>query len=387
MSARCEAGAAALVDWAIAHALPMWATAGFDAEHQRFEERLTLAGDRLPEVPVRLLSQARQVHAYAVASRRGWYGEARSLSERAFASMVRDYHRADGADGWVYSINRDGSVADGRRDFYSHAFVLLAIASHVGATGRTEALALADRTLAFLDGHMAAPGGGYVEQLPPAGAIRRQNPHMHLFEGLLALWEATRDGRYLARLDGLFDLFASRFFDAGAGTLGEYFTDDLVPVAGEAGGIVEPGHHYEWVWLLRRFEQVADRRVQPYVDALYAHADRHGFDAKGMVRAEVAIDGTPRAGGRRAWPVAEAIRANLVEATLGREQGESRALRLVEVLRQRFLTREPAGGWLDRLDGEGRPASRFMPASTLYHLIGAVDELARYAAPRRAAAD
>ena len=74
MLARLEPAAAALVDWAIDAALPLWATAGFDAEHGRFEERLTLAGGRLPDVPLRLMSQARQIHAYALAARRGWPG-------------------------------------------------------------------------------------------------------------------------------------------------------------------------------------------------------------------------------------------------------------------------------------------------------------------------
>ena len=35
----------------------------------------------------------------------------------------------------------------------------------------------------------------------------------------------------------------------------------------------------------------------------------------------------------------------------------------------------PPGGWIDRLDEMGRPATDFMPASTLYHVICAVDVL------------
>jgi mannose/cellobiose epimerase-like protein (N-acyl-D-glucosamine 2-epimerase family) len=37
MLARLEPTAAVLVDWAIDEALPLWATAGFDAERGRFE--------------------------------------------------------------------------------------------------------------------------------------------------------------------------------------------------------------------------------------------------------------------------------------------------------------------------------------------------------------
>jgi mannose-6-phosphate isomerase len=378
MLARLEPAAVALVDWAIDAALPLWATAGFDPEHGRFEERLTLGGGRLPDVPLRLMSQARQIHAYALAARRGWHPGALALAERAYASMVRDYHGRDDRAGWVFSVRRDGAVADARRDLYTHAFVLLAIASYVQATGRRDALALADQTLAFVDRHMAAPtGGGFVEELPSNGGLRRQNPHMHLFEALLALWECSHQERFLARATELFDLFATRFF-RDPGILGEYFTADLEPADGVVGRIVEPGHHHEWVWLLRRFEEASARSVQAYVNALYGHADRHGFDEAGMIIGELLVDGTPRAGTRRIWPVTEAIRTNLVEARRGRMQGEGRAAALAVVLRDRFLTVDPPGGWLDRLDDKGRCVSEYMPASTLYHLLGAIDELSRF---------
>ena len=53
MLARLEPTAWGLVDWAKDAALPLWATAGFDNEHGRFEVRLTLGGERLTDVPLR----------------------------------------------------------------------------------------------------------------------------------------------------------------------------------------------------------------------------------------------------------------------------------------------------------------------------------------------
>jgi mannose/cellobiose epimerase-like protein (N-acyl-D-glucosamine 2-epimerase family) len=140
---------------------------------------------------------------------------------------------------------------------------------------------------------------------------------------------------------------------------------------------VEPGHHYERVWLLRRFESASGRSMQRYVDALYAHADRHGFDEAGLIVDELLIDGSHHKRSRRIWPIAEAIRANLVEARRGRAGSSAKAASLAVLLRQRFLTTDPAGGWFDKLDADGTCISRFMPASTLYHLVGAIDELAQ----------
>jgi mannose-6-phosphate isomerase len=374
-----DEAAEALRAWATDLALPLWARTGFDSRTGRFEERLSFDLEAVPEAPLRLMSQARQIYVYALAARRGWYNGAIDIVEHAFGSMIRDFYRADDANGWIFSIRRDGSPADPRRDLYGHAFALLAIASYVGATGKRQSLALADDTLTFLDATLAAPIGGYLEGLPTVDDIRRQNPHMHLFESLLALWEASGEQRYLDRADRIFGLFSARFFHSEPGVLGEYFTTDLAPAPGEKGRIVEPGHHYEWVWLLRRYRPHWSQHVEIFAEALYRHADANGYDAHGFVMDELLADGSPRLRSRRSWPVTEAIKANIVEAMQGRAGAEDKAVRLTGLLLQNFLAERHRGGWMDRLDAAGMPAVDFMPASTLYHVMGAVDELHRYA--------
>jgi mannose-6-phosphate isomerase len=178
----------------------------------------------------------------------------------------------------------------------------------------------------------------------------------------------------------MFELFASRFFQSASGVLGEYFDDELNPAAETAGRIVEPGHHYEWVWLLRWYERESGQPVQRYVDGLYGHADKYGCDPKGMIVDEALIDGSHHLASHRTWPVTEAIKANVVEAAAGRKQAGERAVTMANMLLEHFLTRQPAGGWIDRLDQHGRPATDFMPASTLYHIMCAIDELDRFAA-------
>lgn len=361
--------------WAIDDALPFWATAGFDGANGRFEERLGFGGDRLPSVPIRLMVQARQIYAYATAARLGWYPPSAGLVERAFASMVRDFHAADGKDGWVFSIDRRGAVVDARKDLYAHAFVLFAVASFVQATGQVATLALADRTLAFIDNNMRVHREGYLECLPPTGGPRRQNPHMHLLEGLLALWSVSSDRRYLERAGHVVDLFERRFFQPASGTLCEHLDDELRPASGIDGAIVEPGHHYEWIWLLRWFERATGRPVAPFVDALYVHATEHGFDADGLIVDELLVDGSCRLPSRRLWPITEAIKANVVEGRLGRPGAEQRAAALAERLATRFLQPVIKGGWIDRLDRDGNRAVDHMPASTLYHIVCALHEL------------
>ncbi len=319
--------------------------------------------------------QARQIYAFAVSARHGWHPRAHDLAESAFVSMVRDFHRTGGTDGWAFSIDRFGAVVDGTRDLYAHAFVLLAIAFHAELTGDMGGLALADETLDHLDRNMRSAVGGYCESLPATSSLRRQNPHMHLFEALLALWRVSSEERYLERARQLFELFRAHFFQPQHGVVGEYYDEDLKPTADSAGQIVEPGHHYEWIWLLRKFEAACGDDMQLYVDALYAHANRHGYDADGLVVDELMADGRLHTPSRRIWPITEAIKANAIEAARGRDGAAAKVKSLVGLLRDRFLAQPPAGGWIDRLDARGRAAAEFMPASTLYHLVGALDVL------------
>lgn len=375
---RLKPAADRLRGWAIGQALPLWAGAGFHRAGGRFEERLTLEGRPIADAPQRLIVQSRQIYSYGLAARRGWY-QGRDLVEQAFASMQRDFHRPDGKDGWVFSIAHDGSVVDATRDLYSHAFVLLGVASYVNVTGNKSALAVADETLAFVDRHLAAPSGGYFDALPRPDAMRRQNPHMHMLEGLLSLWGASRERRYLDRANKIFDLFAAHFFQPDHGVLGEYYDDNLVRMAGVTGDIVEPGHHSEWVWLLRWFERESGRAVTPYADALYRHADKHGYDGDGLMVDELLRDGRVHKPSRRTWPMTEAIKANLAEAALGRPGAVERVVALTDCLHTHFLEGVIPGGWMDRLDERSRPATDFMPASTLYHVLCMVDELDRLA--------
>lgn len=337
-----------------------------------------MAGEPVMDVPSRLMVQARQIFCFGLAGRRGWHPQGAALVEIAFSAMLRDYHRRDGQDGWVFAVHRNGAVADPRRDLYAHAFVLLAVASYVMATGKRDALAVADETLSFVERAMRAPAGGYVDALPASGSGRSQNPHMHLLEGLLWLWSASGEKRYLVRAEEIVDLFATRFFQAGPGALVEHFDADLAPAPGIRGRIVEPGHHFEWVWLLKRFELASGRRLPEVTQPLYAHADRFGYAESGLIFDEVLVDGAPHTMSHRLWPMTEAIKANLAMAVAGqsREQSQARAASLADRLAARFLT--PQGGWIDRLDPTGAAATDFMPASSLYHLLGAIDELGSY---------
>lgn len=360
--------------WAVEQALPLWATTGFDEAQRQFVERIGFDGTPLLHAPRRVMVQARQIYVYGLAHREGWFPGGERLVERAYGELVRRY--GDGTEGWAFSTDRDGAVVDPTRDLYAQAFVLLGLATVRQLGGGSEPLRLARQTLAFMDAHMATPAGGYVEAWPGAGGRRRQNPHMHLLEALLAWHALAPDAGFDRRAGAILDLLMRRFLvrrgeDAA---LVEYFDDDLNPLGGP-DFTFEPGHHFEWVWLLDQAVQLTGRSCAVEADALWRSAIRHGFRADGCIIDEVTMSGRPCVQSVRLWPLTEALKA----CGSGRPTPPGGAARirdgLAATLVDTFLLPAPSGLWFDHFDETGRLKNDNAPASSLYHLCCALSQL------------
>jgi mannose/cellobiose epimerase-like protein (N-acyl-D-glucosamine 2-epimerase family) len=366
-----------LLAWTKETALPFWATAGVDTDRGGFHERLDLDGKPVLDVPKRLMVQGRQLYVYCNAALLDWYPEGRQLADRCVSYMLDKFYRVDGKPGWVYSLDPDGSVGSPTRDGYAHAFALFGLSWYYRLTADTRVIPVIDATIAYLDDAFVAPGGGYLDAVPPRDAIRRQNPHMHLFEAFLVLAETLRGESYLGHATKMFELFASRFVQRPSGALCEYMDDALAPLPGAKGRICEPGHHYEWIWLLRRYQRLSGRDVEPHCAALYRHADLYGWDKDGFIVDALDFSGNVIARSRRSWPHSEGAKANLVEGEAGRPGCDQKGAQCLARLMDTFLARPIPGGWIDHVSADGAPMVDFMPASTLYHVFGAVTEAHR----------
>jgi len=360
-------------DWATRLAFPLWSTTGFDAGLGLYHERLDLDRRPIAASPRRLMVQARQIATFARATLAGWHrpGPEAEALDRA----IRLYHGRDGAPGWIFSVSPTGAPDRDVRDLYTHAFILYALAWHHRVTGDPALIRLADETLAEMDAIFAAPHGGFSDAVPAADAIRRQNPHMHLLEALLALYEATGGERFMARAEHLIALATDRFIAADGGALIEDFSLDWQPLAAPGGNRVEPGHLYEWAWLLGEYVRLGGVIEDGLRERLIQFATRTGVDpASGRIVDAVNDHGGIIAASTRSWPHAEGVKAFAAAAMRGSEGAEAWADRLLAYLMTAFAPDRLAGGWIDRFDAEGRPLVDHMPASTLYHIAGAIFE-------------
>lgn len=357
-----------LTDWHVARVLPLWARAAQD-DAGAFYESLDFSGAPIIGQPRRVRVQCRQIHAFADAARRGWLPEGEAIAARGFRRLVATACPDGGARGAVHLLDDDGAVIDARRDLYDQAFLLLACAARLGVDAAAQGLA--ERTLAFLDRDLASPAGGYRED--DAGSLpRRQNPHMHLFEALMALHAASGDPSFLARARAIDALCATRFIDRREGVLREFFTDDLA-LDPARGAVVEPGHMAEWTFLFHRFEQLSgeDRSAMRRLLFDGAHAAAARDDAPFLPNFAL-VGETPARRERRLWPQTELLRAALVMAGAGSRDAAALAARLIEALFESYFDQPVAGLWCDAYDGDGAPIAKDAPASILYHIHEAV---------------
>ncbi len=354
--------------------LPLWALHGLDHTHGGCWNRLGPGGAPLPDGYKRLLVHARQLYAFTRGAELGAAAWARDAAEHAREFLVHHFWDARHG-GWFATTDDGGAPLDRRKDLYDHAFAIFALAHHARATGAAESLRLARETLALVRARLADPrAGGFFERASeewqPLGGSRRQNPHMHLFEALLALHDAAPDACALADARRLLELLERRWLDPASAALREHFDAAWQPLVGDAGERVEPGHHFEWVWLLDRFAALEPGSAAAGLGArLFAFAERHGVDADGGVFDQVALDGRLRLATKRLWPQTERVKA------LASREPRLRA-ELEQALGRCFARyADPAsGGWREQLDRDGRVMSDAQNATSVYHVVFALCE-------------
>jgi len=370
-----------LRNWLTSKALPLWSTVGFDRRRGHFQERLDWTGEPVGAVARRAMVQARQIYVFAHAAHLGWFPDGAQLAETAMRSLLRDFRDPSGrSGGFAFSVDSEGAVVSENRDAYAHAFILFAIAWLHRLNGDPDLIALADDAIAFIDAKLEDPvHSGLFDNFSVVDRCKRQNPHMHLLEAYLAL-EVSAPGRgYLDRARKLVGVFQSRLFHTEQGVLLEYFAEDWSDHPDPAKRrIFEPGHHFEWVWLLREFENLSGEDMGPWADRLILNALESGVGEDGLVFDEIATDMTVLKRSHRIWPHAEGAKAAVASRLLFRQGDAPRfASTMIRALIDHFLDKPFEGGWIDHISADGKPLVDYVPASSLYHIFLAAAELTR----------
>lgn len=363
------------VNWFKRDALPFWSTKGWDSRRGGFHERFFFDGSADDLVERRSRVQWRQIYVLAHASELGWHDGLRAAF-RGLEYMLEKAWAPGGAPGFAHVLAPDGAVTNARRDSYDHAFALLALSWLAKATGDAQVRALLDLVLHYCDAALTDKDGFLFEALPHRPP-RRQNPHMHMLEAMLAAMEtvghpqaATRAARYRRMLE-------STFLDRSTGLLVEFFDEQWNPIREEDAFIVEPGHLAEWVWLIRRYERLFGQKSSPLATHMLGAALRAAEPEYGFLIDEIDSLQQVRLASRRLWPQMELVKAWLAQAEAGVDRAGEAAETLIEHVMATYLAGPFAGGWYDKFDAAGAISVDTVPASSLYHLFVAAAEAER----------
>ncbi|WP_280952653.1 AGE family epimerase/isomerase [Neorhizobium alkalisoli] len=367
-------------DWLHNSALPLWWESGADGLTGGFEELLDLDGKPYP-ANRRFRVQPRQVYSFVAAGNSGWPGNWRAAAAHGLQYFESCFRTSEGY--FASLMSASGEILDPAFDPYNQAFALLAYAIMASAQPETannfEAKAL-DLLVAMSP--YRHPLGGYEEGYPRKLPLC-SNPHMHLLEAALE-WELATTSKnpvWTAMADELIQIATTRFLDPRTGAIREFFDGQWDPFPGLRGRIIEPGHQFEWAWLMTRWGQ-SRRNTEALAIArrLFELGVTHGIcPHRNAAVMQLTDDFAVLDDTCRLWAQTEWLKAALALASTCSGSERTRfleeAVRAANALR-RFIDEVPRKGlWRDRLMSDGAWQKEPAPASTLYHLVSGILEL------------
>lgn len=359
-----------LLRWLLDAACPLWSTHGTDRVRGGFHERLD--GTQGLQEPRRARVQPRQVSSFAQAALLGWKGDAAGLATHGLDFFRKYYRRSDGL--YRTLIGPDGASLDERALLYDQAFALLGLAE---AQRVLPSAPLADegrQLRATVFRLLRRKSGSGFETALPLGEPLCANPHMHLFEVALAWMETSDDDEWHVLADEIGALAVSTFIDPASGALREHFEGQWKRLPGTPGRIIEPGHHFEWAWLLLRWEGSSRPEVRRAAFRLIDVTEQHGV-RNGVAVNALLDDFSMHDPSARLWPQTERLKASALAAKLTGESRYWAATHAAATALFRYLETKVPGSWYDKLTADGRLIEEPAPASTFYHLAAAAGQL------------
>ena len=215
-------------------------------------------------------SQGRQIYNMAIGYEFSHDPRFRDALDRGIQFLTTKMHD-DKYGGYFARVAADGTVLDDSKQSYGMSFIVFSLA-HAGRVTKNSAYAnaskkaLAEMKPMQLDGlfyvgsmnrdfsTVAGRGGAGRSAAGAAGAPAAQPParghtfNQHLFEALLAVYDATGSPEVFNQMVATLEAMASHF-DEEHGYLPESFDSDWHKLTSDRLNV---GHLYEWAWLFSR---------------------------------------------------------------------------------------------------------------------------------------
>jgi len=326
--------------------------------------------------------QARQIATFCRASLDGVFNASQDALD-CLAEVQTRYWRSDNQPGWLFALGVDGRPSKTTRDLYAHAFILYAYAWTYHLSRDKNLLKTVNETIKEIESIFYGENGGLIDRFPEKNNIHRQNPYMHLLEAYLSLFEVTKDQFYLDKVQSLIFLVQSKFINSRFGILMEFLASDWTPCEKFGYNAVEPGHLFEWSWLLNEVirlnpTELHNKNLHTMAEHLFTMGMKYGI-INDIVCDGITDNGTITHKSTRIWPQTELIRILACRSKVLTKNSKNiaEACLLNTMTHNFFSSYAPnflQGGWFDRRNENGEVTVDHMPASSLYHIYGAARE-------------
>lgn len=370
--------------------VPAWIDLAQDRHFGGVVERLDRDGHPVQGEPKTTLVQARTIFSlaqlYLVTG-----NQALLVAARDVHAFMTTYLRLPHG-GYRYSVEPNGEPGTDQKGAvcraYDQSFALLALVTLQKADPATVDSAAVDDLWSFIETLVEpATGALYEDDVMAArgarvGDRRAQNPQMHMLEALLQAYELTSESKWLQRATDYVALAEGYFIDASTCAIREFVAHDLSPLEGPDGARREPGHQYEWAWLLERFIELGgDGRVKPLADRMAAFADSHGVRHSGDALDGAPFDAVDASGSvteatHLLWPLTEAGKLASLHHLQGRQGAADRARELERLIFAHYFGVNGLH-WGNQLDGAGNILWDDALSRLIYHVLLFVTEGAR----------
>lgn len=349
-------------------------------------ERLDRKWVPLPQPTATLTSQSRQIFMRA----RGYDLTHKPVyleSLKKVADFLLANFRDSRYGGLVFSVNLDGKVMDDQKDSYGTAFVIFGLSHATRVTKNDRYRQAALETWAEMKKRFRDKAGFYrlsmSRDYSQARGTLSQNPMMHLFEALLALYDATGCKEILSEAEAHGTAMFTKLFQDKGGYLPEFYDGDWKPLPASRQGHPDLGHQFEWAFL---WSHAVDhgfprRYLQQFGERELNYGMKVAYDTEiGGIFSNGDYDGRPVKASKGLWQQCEFLRALMNYAVVHNHSELWAAFdKSLAMFKQHFVDADYGGHFSSYYDPNSPgDASRLAKSGTdCYHVVGMFTEALR----------
>ena len=339
----------ALVDGHLAHWLAV-----APSESGFLHANVTRAWQPREQKETDLVAQSRLI--YVLLSGYEVTGDPRYLAAARTGADFLLRHFTDPVQGGFFRIvDPNGRVLNDSKHTYGHAFAIFALAHAYRVTKDERYRSAAFASWRAVRANLRDSAGGFRPEAPRdfsgggESGSRSQNPVMHLYEALLALYDATGDSEALSGAHGIGDFVVYRLLHglpSGGAYIAELYDAKWEPLPEDGSGNIDLGHQFEWAYLLNSSEERGLPALYTAVaQRLLDYAIKTGYDEQNGGCFNVAYTDGKVHREKGYWQQSECLRTIMRYAALyGKPEMKRRYEQTLALVQDEFIDAKN-GGW------------------------------------------